>query len=169
MHWRTLITMHQCLVCAYANLYYAPVRSSYCEARDAGQKLAGACSSTPDRASRQGSMSTKTPAGDESTGTNRSTDTETATIPDGAALIGVDAEGAFHWLGNRVTHDGVPVYVEDDGDVEVWDLTETPCTKAEDIVEGWISHVERKRGTWARKVYNQPLAVTLAERVEVED
>ena len=113
-------------------------------------------------------MSTNTSTGQKSSGTKRST--EPTTIPDRSGLIGIDAEGARHYLGNRVTHDGVPVYVkETDGSIEEWDLTETPCTQCDDVVEGWIDHVERKRGEWRRVVYNQPLAMTLVEAVEEGD
>jgi hypothetical protein len=111
-------------------------------------------------------MTTYTDRQQESGGTTASTDAPT--IPDSAGLIGLDATGARHYLGNRVTRDGIPVFVEDDDDIKTFDLTETPCTKADDVVEAWIDHVERKRGVWRRVVYNQPLAVTLAQRVEVE-
>lgn len=102
----------------------------------------------------------------ESGGTTASTDTPT--IPNGAGLIDIDGDGATHYLGNRVASDGIPVFVEDDDGIEAFDLTDTPCTKAEDVVECWIDHVERKRCDWRRVVYNQPLTVTLTECVEVE-
>lgn len=97
----------------------------------------------------------------ESGGTTASTDTPM--VPDSAALIGTDAEGATHYLGNRITADGIPVFVEGGDGIETFDLSETPCTQADDVVEAWIDHVERKRGEWERIVYNQPLAVTLVE------
>lgn len=104
----------------------------------------------------------ESPSAEQSTGST--------TVPDKFSLIGVDGEGATHYLGNRVTHEGVPVYVEKtDGSVVEWDLTETPCAECDDIVEGWINHVERKRGTWERLVYGQSLGETLVEAVEEAD
>ena len=118
-------------------------------------------------------MSTDARTGQKSSGTERIEPETTDAVPEGAALIGVDARGATHWLGNPVTHDGIPVFVVDgDGDdqdenVQEWDLTETPCAAVDgDAVDAWIAHVERKRGTWARVVYNEPLAETLAGALE---
>ena len=111
-------------------------------------------------------MTTYTDRQQESGGTTASTDAPM--IPDSAGLIGVDATGARHYFGNRVTSDGIPVFVKDPDGIKTFDLTETPCTKADDVVEAWIDHVERKRGEWRRVVYNQPLAVMLMECVEVE-
>ena len=101
--------------------------------------------------------------------TNSTAERSTDTVPRGAALIGIDAEGARHYLGSRVTNDGVPVYVQDETDVETFDLTETPCKTQDDIVEAWIDHVENKRGEWTTIVYNQPLGAMLATALEAED
>jgi len=90
----------------------------------------------------------------------------TDTVPAGAALIGIDAEGARHYLGNRITHDGVPVYVDAGDTVETFDLAETPCITQDDAVEAWLDHVERKRGPWTTVVYNQPLGAMLATALE---
>ena len=88
-------------------------------------------------------------------------------VPAGAAAIGVDAEGAIHWLGSRVTNDGLPVFVEEsDGEIDVYDLAETPCWDAEDPVKAWIHHVQDKRGDWESVTYDASLTTLLATSME---
>jgi len=88
-------------------------------------------------------------------------------IPPRAVSLGVDGEGATHYLGNRVTNDGLPVYVEaPTGEVDVYDLAETPCWDADDEVQAWIDHVEAKRGAWERETYGDSLVEMLADGLE---
>jgi hypothetical protein len=88
-------------------------------------------------------------------------------VPAYAVSLGVDGEGATHYLGNRVTNDGLPVYVEaPTGEVDVYDLAETPCWSCDDPVEAWIDHVADKRGDWESVTYGDSLVEMLAEGLE---
>ena len=102
---------------------------------------------------------------------NTSTEDCTA-VPARAVSIGVDGEGATHYLGNRIVHDeALPVFVEEstgEGEVEVYDLAETPCWSADDEVEAWIEHVEAKRDGWESETYDEGLVEQLGGRVEVD-
>jgi hypothetical protein len=94
-------------------------------------------------------------------------------IPARSTVLGVDGDGSTHYLGNRVTAEGIPVYVEHaDGEREVYDLTETPCFDApayDDPVEAWIDHVEATRGAWDRIEYGRSLVDVLAAEVPADD
>lgn len=70
-------------------------------------------------------------------------------IPSDAALIGIDTEGARHYVTCPI-HDDVTIYVkEQSGDVRTWDLSETPYDRVggPSVTErGWYDHVADKRG-----------------------
>jgi len=115
-------------------------------------------------------MSTTNSTAERSTGTTRIEPDRADDVPEGAGMIGIDATGATHYLGNPVTNDGLPVYVTEGDDVEVFDLAKTPCGRVDgDAVDAWIDHVARKRGEWKRVLYGKPLAEMLADAVEVDD
>jgi len=108
--------------------------------------------------------------GQKTSGTIRITPEKADVIPADASRIGVDADGAPHYLGDPVQHDGIPVYVDAADGVEEWDLTETPCGAVDgDAVDAWIDHVERKRGEWQRILYGRTLTEMLADAVEGEN
>lgn len=104
--------------------------------------------------------------------TNAHRGKERIEIPSRSTVIGVDADGSIHRLGNRVAAEGIPVYVtHEDGELEVFDLTETPCydhPDYDDPVEAWIAHVEHKRGDWARVEYGRSLVDVLGDTVAPE-
>jgi hypothetical protein len=101
--------------------------------------------------------------------TNADTTQECIAIPPRATVVGVDGDGATHYLGNRVTAEGIPVYVEhDDGSREMFDLVETPCydhPDYEDPVEAWIAHVRATVGEWGRVEYGRGLVEVLTAEV----
>lgn len=104
--------------------------------------------------------------------TNADPAQERIEIPARSTVIGVDGAGNVHYLGNRVTADGIPIYVEEtDGNREVFDLRETPCwddDDHEDPIDAWIAAVERKHGDWDRVEYGRSLVAVLGEAVEPE-
>jgi len=55
-----------------------------------------------------------------------------------AWLVGIDADGASHYWSQYYA----TVIVVEDGDAEVWNLDDTPCTTLGD----WKAHVRNKRG-----------------------
>jgi hypothetical protein len=73
----------------------------------------------------------------------------TDTIPAAAALIGIDNDGAKHYVTSPI-HDDVTIYVQEaDGDVETWQLSETPYDRIggpNADGRGWFDHVDAKRG-----------------------
>lgn len=93
---------------------------------------------------------------------DESTDRRIDAVPERATCIGIDADGARHYLGNRITSDGIPVFVVDDG-VTTFDLSTTPCADADDEIAAWIGHVERKRGEWQRIEYGKSALAVLAD------
>jgi hypothetical protein len=98
--------------------------------------------------------------------TDDPTTQERIAIPARSSVIGTDADGARHHLGNRIAAEGFPVYVaHPDGEIEYFDLEETPCADADDEVKAWIDHVEAKRGPWQSIEYDRPLAAVAAEEV----
>lgn len=96
------------------------------------------------------------------------TTTEGSTaIPRHAASIGIDGEAATHYLENRITNDGLLVFVEEvTGEVGAYDLAETPCLGCGDPIEAWIGHVAKKRGEWERETSNEGLIETLTAGLE---
>lgn len=88
-------------------------------------------------------------------------------IPPRASTLGVDGDGAVHYIGNRVTSSGIPVFVEEaDGSVDVFDLSETPCADRDDEVAAWIEHVAEKRGAWDVVTYDRSLVELLTDSVD---
>ena len=71
-------------------------------------------------------------------------------VPRGAGKLGTDNDGRVHWYDGPLAEN--TVYVDDHGDIETFDLDETPCESVED----WIDHVDKVSG-WASLLYGQSL------------
>jgi len=84
--------------------------------------------------------------------TNAEQKSSTDSVPAGAALLGLDGEGARHYVSNPV-HGAVTVYVkEQSGEVRTFDLADTPCHGVggpDAQARGWWDHIADKRG-WAQ-------------------
>lgn len=86
-------------------------------------------------------MTTKTRAGDESTGTDRIEPDHLDAVPAKANYWGTDGDGDEHyWSVTEQT-----MYVDGDDGVEAFEIPATPC---EDLVD-WAIHVAMHRGYWA--------------------
>jgi hypothetical protein len=113
--------------------------------------MAGACSSTPDRASHKRSMTQSArPAQKPAGASNVSID-----LPSDALRLGVDSEGATHHY-SRIA--GTVAVVETDGGVHRTDLEEQ-------LLETWIDYVADERG-WETLRYVDSF-VELFDRLEV--
>jgi len=69
-------------------------------------------------------------------------------VPADAALLGIDGDGARHYVSNPI-HGDVTVYVKEATGVQTFDLAETPCdgVGGPDVeAAGWYDHVDAKRG-----------------------
>jgi len=80
-------------------------------------------------------------------------------VPRGAGKLGTDNDGRVHWYDGPLAEN--TVYVDDHGDIETFDLDETPCNSVED----WIDHVEEVSG-WASLLYGQSLTEMIDDVLE---
>jgi len=82
--------------------------------------------------------------------------TEKRTVPEGAALVGIDSEGRVHYTMAAKAHDDRVFVATDDG-VQVFDLSGTGRT-----LEDWIAHVDE----WETLHHDESLVDMLADGLE---
>jgi len=84
------------------------------------------------------------------------TPSESSTVPDGAALVGIDAQDRIHYYMAASAHDDRVFVATDDG-VEVFDLAGTGRT-----IDDWVGHVDE----WADLRYEEGFDEMLARGLE---